>query len=174
MSLVSLKRIGETRYLDKVSHNKSQGFSLNGNLRNTSYIGQTSLSKKNKVPNSSRNGGVKGSGGNIEEKEMFFNCCKNDSGIIKPSVKNTKSMLSIRNRHTRRPYPFSIVQPDINLNDNQTQSSYIEKVKNNNNCRVTKPLFEFQNSERDRRNYLKNCLSLKPNPGKVNNTVCFS
>ena len=174
MSLVHLKKISQTRYIDKVSHNQSQGFSLNGNLRNSSYIGQTSLSKKNRVPNSSRNGGVKGSGGNQNTKELFLNCCKNDSSIVKSSVKNNSGMLANKNRHVNRPYPFSIVKPDINMNDNQTQSTYIEKIRNNNKCDTTKRLFEFQNSDRDRRNQLGKCLSIIPIPNKTNNSACFS
>ena len=174
MSLVTLKKISQTRYINKDSHKQEQGFSLNGNLRNTSYIGQTSLSKKNRVPNSSRNGGVKGSGGVQNTRELFLNCCKNDTSIIKNSVKNTNGMLANKNRHTKRPYPVSIVQPDSNHLDNQSQSSYIEKIHNRNKCITTKGVFEFQNSERDRRNQLGKCLSLVPVPDKKNNTACFS
>ena len=69
-------------------------------------------------------------------------------------------------------YEYEAVQ--IYLNDNQTQSAYIEKIRNNNKCVTTKRLFEFQNSDRDRRNQLGKCLSIIPIPNKTNNSACFS
>ena len=174
MSLATLKKISQTRYNDKVSHNQPHGFSLNGNLRNTSYIGQTSLSKKNKVPNSSRNGGVRGSGGVIVEKEMFMNCCKNDETIVKNSVKNTRGMIANRFRHISRPYPYSVVQPDHNIPQNHGQSSYIEKIRITNNCNNDDLYYLNQTAQPATRSKIAGCYQTPIYPSKVNNSACFS
>jgi hypothetical protein len=174
MSLVTLKRISQIRYNDKVSHNQPNGFSLTGNLRNTSYIGQTSLSKKNKVPNSSRNGGVRGSGGNIVEKEMYMNCCKNDGSIVKTPVKNTRGMLANRFRHIQRPYPYGVVQPDTNIPQNHGQSAYIEKIRITTNCNNNELYYLNQTAQPASRSKIAGCYQPSIFPDKVNNSLCFS
>lgn len=175
MSLTCLKRISETRYTDKVSHNQPNGFSIYGGHRNSSYIGQTSLSKKNKVPSSSRNGGPRGSGGNMNvSKDMFMNCCKNDTSVVKPSVKSTRGMLANRFRYTQRPYPHSIVQPDANIPENHSQSSHIEKLRLTNNCVSTDIYYLNQTAEQLTRSKLASCFSNDIYPNKVNNKACFS
>lgn len=174
MSLVTLKKISQTRYNDKVSHNQPNGFSLTGSLRNTSYIGQTSLSKKNKVPNSTPNGGVRGSGGDIIQKEMYMNCCKNDATIIKNPVKNTKGMIANRFRHINRPYPFSVVQPDNNIPQNQGQSAYIEKLRITNNCNNNELYYLNQTAQPATRSKIARCFQVPIFPNKVNNATCFS
>lgn len=174
MSLATLKKISQTRYNDKVSHNQPHGFSLTGNLRNTSYIGQTSLSKKNKVPNSTPNGGVRGYGGNIVQKEMYMNCCKNDGSIVKTPVKNTKGMIANRFRHINRPYPFSVVQPDSNIPQNQGQSTYIEKLRITNNCNNNELYYLNQTAQPATRSKIAGCYKEDIFPNKVNNSNCFS
>ena len=174
MSLATLKKISQTRYTDKVSHNQPHGFSLTGNLRNTSYIGQTSLSKKNKVPNSTRNGGVRGSRGNIAPNEMFMNCCQNDDSIIKKPVKNTRGMIANRFRHISRPYPFSVVQPDHNIPQNHGQSSYIEKLRITNNCNNNELYYLNQTAQTATRSKIAGCYQTPIFLNKVNNSSCFN
>tara|TARA_Y100000992_G_C21148129_1_gene434859 strand:+ start:184 stop:720 length:537 start_codon:yes stop_codon:yes gene_type:complete len=175
MTIVTLKKKAQHK-TDKVSHNSKNGFALNGTSRNTSYIGQTSLSKKNKVPNfkNNRNVSLDLQTDTQTDIQGGEGCCQNNKEMIKRSVMNTRGMMSIKYRNTRRPYPFSVVQPDSNYPQNQDQSSYIEKIKNESTCYQTPDFFEFQNSTRDRRNTLKNCLNNKPYPPKINNYACFS
>ena len=73
MSIVALKRNSQ-RYLSKVSHNQgSNGFALNGGLRNAGWVGQTSL-------------------GRIGSANSF--CVYQDPSIVKKSVKNTLGVLT--------------------------------------------------------------------------------
>jgi hypothetical protein len=175
MSLVCLKRISQTRYIDKVSHDQPNGFSIYGGNRNTSYIGQTSLSKKNRVPTSSRNGGPKGAGGDmLVTNEIFMNCCKNDSTIVKPSVKSTRGMLADRLRGTRYSSHMNIVQPDTNIRENHGQSAYIEQLRLSTNC-VTKDIYYLsQTAEQATRAKVRTCLSVETYPTRVNNQGCFT
>lgn len=81
MSIVALKRNSQ-RYMSKVSHNQgSNGFALNGGLRNVGWVGQTSL-------------------GRIGSKNSF--CVYQDPSFVKKSTQNTLGNLSA---HVR--YPVS-------------------------------------------------------------------
>jgi len=121
MSIATLKRKSQTQY-NNMSVDSKNGFSLNGGYRNLSYIGQTALS--NHYPRTLMNGNViRGHGG----------CCGTypitpivqsgiqsyqDNSVVKPSVINTRGMLTSRFRWITRPQPFATVKPDSNQNLN--------------------------------------------------------
>jgi hypothetical protein len=126
MSIVALKRNSQ-RYLSKVSHNQgSNGFALNGGLRNAGWVGQTSL-------------------GRIGSANSF--CVYQDPSIVKKSVKNTLGVLPSTIR-----YPVSAgctnggcdpLHSSMNegkkaaLTDDHTASGQIANVINNAICNNT-------------------------------------
>ena len=132
MSIATLKRKTQTQY-NNMSVGAKTGFSLNGGYRNLSYIGQTALS--NHYPRTLMNGNVvRGHGG----------CCGTyvvspivqsgiqsyqDNSVVKPSVLNTRGMLTSRFRWITRPQPFATVKPDSNQNLNDA-SDRTEIMKN--------------------------------------------
>jgi hypothetical protein len=59
--MTTLLRIANEKYIKNVSHDK--GFSLNGGIRNNSYVGQTSLARKTNKPYFTRYNGPAGHGG---------------------------------------------------------------------------------------------------------------
>ena len=74
MSIVALKRktLNGNPRIGAISGKRPLGFALNGTRRITGVVGPTNL----------------GSNSN--------SCCTEDINIVKPSVKNTKGMLSVR------------------------------------------------------------------------------
>ena len=123
MSIVALKRNSQ-RYISKVSHNQgSNGFALNGGLRNAGWVGQTSL-------------------GRIGSANSF--CVYQDPSIVKKSVKNTLGVLTSTIR-----YPVSAgctnggcdpLHSSMNagkkaaITDDHTASGQIANVINNAIC----------------------------------------
>ena len=134
MSITNLKRISETKYFNKVSSNETQ-FSINGGHRNSGWVGQTNLSRSVRRTPYSRHGQPLGSNSN----NIIHNsgtCSANDPTIIKSSVKTTSGLINTKYKWTKRGYPYTIVQPDDNMNrrDNDSQGLYIENLKMKNTC----------------------------------------
>ena len=130
MSIVALKRKSAALKNQSVG---SQGFSINGTMRNQGYVGQSTQSRF--FIHTPHKGAIaKGSGGccgkyndsiNIEPSEI---CSLEDSSVVKPSVLSTKGMLAKKNRWVGRPAPFAVVKPDSN-HSVYSQSSYTEALK---------------------------------------------
>ena len=182
--MATLLKIANEKYIKNVSHDK--GFSLNGGVRNTSYVGQTSLARKiNKTP-FTRHHGPRGNGGHMGKYNMQYikesRCCSNDNDIIKKSVLNTKSMLRKRNKWLNSTYPSTIVQPDSNFPLNSSSSSHINHIKNNiiskgmvNNCVQSTETVNINNSSSQvRMNNLACNYNTVIFPIRINNSNCFS
>ena len=84
------------------------GFSLNGTRRISGVVGPTNLGPKGNANKHGQHSGVA--------------CCTNDADIIKPSVKNTKGMLSVRYLNCQEKCPQSVVQSMV-----YTQTLYIDE-----------------------------------------------
>lgn len=200
MSIATLKKQSQVKYFDKVSSNKT--FSLNGTRRNVGYVGQNNLMRSLKRTPYTRNGLPQTSsvyGNHLQGIHNSGSCSNNDPNVIKPSVKNTKGMISSRFKFYKRPYPYSVVQPDDNsyLVSEQNQSDYIEKLKSINDCvpKNAEPLTcvnkctKFVGSKKkvsttivkddkvigtydlyNRKNLINKCASITIWPPRVNNT----
>ena len=99
MSLATLKK---KSHVICSSHSDKTGFSLNGCLRPQGYIGQTSLSRTLPRTLAGRTGELRGYGGrnvnNLNPESITSGLVDyNDNTVVKPSVKNTFSM--IRTKH---------------------------------------------------------------------------
>ena len=150
MSIVTMKKKTNQRY-NSMSVGYKQ-FSLNGGTRNTSYIGQSNTSRH--FPMTPHRGATaRGNGGccgtynqiNIVSGINY----QNDSNIIKPSVVGTYDMIAKKYRWIKRPQPYSVTKPDVNMNLND-QSSYIANLEkttlayiNSQNNDKTKPLCKY-------------------------------
>ena len=182
--MATLLKIANEKYIKNVSHEK--GFSLNGGIRNNSYIGQTSLARTyNKTP-FTRNHEPYGSGGNKGKYNTIYTkkprCCVNNPSIIKKSVLNTKGMISKKYKWTNSSYPNTVVQPDSNFPLNYASSSYVNLLKNttiskgmDNNCVQSKETININaNSSQARLSKLSTCFTIETYPPRTNNTQCHS
>lgn len=178
MSIVALKRKtlnGNPRMAPISGCNAgSLGFSLNGTRRNIGLVGPTNLGSTGK------------------------SCCTNDSNVIKPSVKTTKGMLTVRyiNCAGTGVCYKNIVQPmnSYNLQHKSAECYLPPKLTTEicvNTCKhpyiggknvfkgnYTKPPnVAISHSEYIKTRYLKNkCIPPTPEhahfPPKVNNKAC--
>lgn len=109
MSIAALKRKtmnGNPRMAPiSGSNNGPLGFALNGTRRISGVVGNTNLASRG------------------SSKSIYMPCCANDSNTIKPSVKNTKGMLSVRYNNCSNNCQTPIVQEII-----KTQNEYIKKL----------------------------------------------
>jgi hypothetical protein len=180
--MTTLLRIANEKYIKNVSHDK--GFSLNGGIRNNSYVGQTSLARKTNKPYFTRYNGPAGHGGCCGKYYISFTkqnkCFPFDNSIIKNSVINTKGMLSKKNKWLNSGYPNTVVQPDSNYPLNDSASSYINTLKNEtiskgntNNCvQSTETITIINNSSHVRMNNLACNYTTVVFPNRVNNSKC--
>jgi hypothetical protein len=131
MSVFTLKKKTQTKY-NNMSVGNKDGFSLNGTHRNQGFVGQTNLSRS--LPRTLAKGNtLKGNGGCCGHFPIFHPIVSTvtsteDPNVIKPSVINTRGMISTHYRWIHRPKPFSNVKSDNNLNNN-TQQDYINNLK---------------------------------------------
>jgi hypothetical protein len=144
MSLSALKRKTEVKYMNKVSSHTGT-FSLTGGHRNVGYVGQTNLSRSLKRTPFTRNNQPQRHGRGPTVVHNSGHCIANDPSILKPTVKTTKGLLATKYKWIKRPYPYSIVQPDDNANTNfnASQGLYLRNLEANNNC-VQKKFDEIQ------------------------------
>ena len=109
MSIAALKRKtmnGNPRMAPiSGSDNGILGFALNGTRRISGVVGNTNLASRG------------------ASKSIYMPCCINDSNTIKPSVKNTKGMLSVRYNNCPNNCQKPIVQETV-----KTQNEHIEKL----------------------------------------------
>ena len=193
--MATLIRIANEKYKNQVSH--KQGFSLNGGVRNTSYIGQTSLARKINKTYFTRYQGPSGNGGKLGKYFVQYTkksrCCNNNNNIIKNSVINTKGMLSQRNKWMNSTYPNIVVQPDSNYPLNSSSSSHTQNIANktisngmnpvysNDNtherkvCVFSNETININNKASDvRLNKLAPCSTIRIFPPRLNNSLCHS
>lgn len=179
--MATLLKIANEKYIQNVSHDK--GFSLNSNLRNNSYVGQTSLARKTNKPYFTRYKGPSGYGGCCGKYYISFtkhDRCSIFNDSIKKSVINTKGMLSKKNKWLNTGYPNIVVQPDSNYPLNDSASSYINNLKNEiiskgntNNCVQSKETINIvNNSSQARMNNLACNYTTVVFPIRVNNSKC--
>ena len=181
--MATLLKIANEKYIQKVSHDTSN-FSINGGIRNKSYIGQTSLARKTNKSYFTRYKGPIGKGGCCGIYNTSYikkdRSCMNDPSIIKKSVLNTKGMLRQKNKWLYSTYPNSVVQPDSNFPLNDSSSSRTDKLKNNiisngntNNCVQSKETITLiNNSAVARFNNLACNYTTSTFPYRVNNNNC--
>lgn len=179
--MATLLRIANEKYIKNVSHDK--GFSLNGTVRNNSYVGQTSLARKTNKPYFTRYKGPAGYGGCCGKYYISFtkyDRCSIFDNSVKNSVINTKGMLSKKNKWLNSTYPNTVVQPDSNYPLNDSSSSYISNLKNDiiskgnaNNCvQSTETINIVNNSSQARINNLACNYTTMVFPIRVNNSKC--
>ena len=87
------------------SNNSPLGFALNGTRRITGVVGETNL------------------GPSAYHKNHKLSCCSEDTSTIKPSVMNTKGMLSVRYNKCQSNCQKPIVQETV-----KTQNEHIQKL----------------------------------------------
>jgi len=133
MSIATLKKKTQAQY-NNMSAGNTQGFSLNGTLRNQGYVGQTSLSRS--LPRTLMKGNViKGHGGccgNFLIKPIVQSAVTslNNPQVIKPSVKNTDGMIETKYMWTNRPQKLlSLWKPNYNTNDKSHETYMKDLVK---------------------------------------------
>jgi len=156
MSIATLKKKTGAKY-NNMSVSQPL-FSLNGTHRSQGFIGQTTLSRS--LPRTlSKNGGYKNYGGccgAFKIGEIVQSAIKSteDSSVVKCSTINTLGLLHV-NKYTClwRPYPYTFVKMDANLNLN-SQSDHISNIKKN------------ALAEADA------CRDKNPDPCKISNTNC--
>ena len=181
--MATLLKIANEKYIKNVSHDK--GFSLNGSLRNKSYVGQTSLARKINKTYFTRYHEPAGKGGCCGDYNDRYTeksrCCINDNNIIKKSVSNTKAMINRKNKWMNSGYPYYVVQPDSNLPLNSSTSSYINCLKlttiaDGMKCveNTNETIDINNNSSQKRFHNLSSCCNIPVHPPRVNNTLCFS
>ena len=88
--------------MSPISGNNSLGFALNGTRRISGIVGQTNLQ---------------------QNRNIKMSCCTNDSNVIKPSVKNTKGMLSVKYCKMNYDTICNVVQPTETI----SQTQYIKE-----------------------------------------------
>lgn len=186
--MATLLRIANEKYIKNVSHDK--GFSLNGTVRNNSYVGQTSLARKTNKPYFTRYKGPVGYGGCCGKYYISFtkyDRCSIFDNSVKNSVINTKGMLSKKNKWLNSTYPNTVVQPDSNFPLNASSGSRTSIIANNtishNNivlsngkkCVQFTETIDINNNSAERRMQNLACnYNTSIFPGRVNNTLCFS
>jgi hypothetical protein len=145
MSIAVLKRKTNAQY-NNSSVNYPQ-FSLNGTHRNQGWVGQTNQSRS--LSRTLMKGNVvKGHGGccGTYLKKPIVQCAGsmnlNNNMYIKPSVLNTRGMISTQYKWITRPQPFTSVKPDVNNNLNSAGQYTINIGKSTvaevNGCTVNK------------------------------------
>lgn len=187
--MATLNRIANEKYKQKVSH--KTGFSLNGGIRNNSYVGQTSLARKVNKTYFTRYHGPSGNGGNLGSYLIRYtkqsSCCSNNPKIIKKSVLNTKGMIKNKYKWLHSSYPNIVVQPDSNFPLNSSSGLHTESVSNNmiskgmekvghsGPCVISKETININDkSSQVRLNNLSKCFSISIYPPKLNNSGCHS
>ena len=140
MSLATLKRKIHHKY--KVVSASRANFSINGALRSSGYIGQTSLSQYTSRTLMKGNV-IKGYGGCCGEYIVAplvkANVTSlNNPAVIKPSVLNTYGMIHTKYRWILRPEPFSSTKPYVhNITEAKSQSTYIDNLVNKSIANAT-------------------------------------
>jgi hypothetical protein len=111
MSLATLKKKSNT--LHGSFHTGVSGFSLQGGIRNPSYIGRTAHSQHN-ARTLMKGAEVRGSGGccgTYREADLVrpvATLTTEDPTVLKTASKTANGMMAMRYRWVRRPYPYSI------------------------------------------------------------------
>jgi hypothetical protein len=149
MSIATLKRktnSGGNPRNDPISGVGSNGFALNGTLRNIGGVGQFRMvSNVTRTPY--RGNTPVGWGGNGGAYPVYvFNsgdCCTNDDNIVKKSTKNTAAMIDERFKGILfGTYPNTWVKDDENsYRITKTQGQHIAAITNKvGSCNFSKPL----------------------------------
>lgn len=131
MSIATLKRKTQTQY-NNMSVGQ-RGFSLNGALRSSGYVGQDTLGRSLVRSLAGKNGELKGHGGccgkyNVSQiKTSPEMSCLNDPTVVKSSSLNNTGLLMTKYRWIRRPNPYAPWKPSDYLNSGN-QSTYIDNL----------------------------------------------
>ncbi len=184
--MFTLKRIAD----EKLNLSSKKGFSLNGGIRNTSYIGQTSLARTNNKNYFTRYQGPQGYGGCCGTYVLSYtkksSCCSNNPKIIKKSVKNTNAMIRSKYKWINTKYPNIVVQPDSNYPLNDSSGSYTSqkafntiangmKIIDDEPCVTSSETININDkSSQVTLNKYSSCYNIQTFPGKINNSSCGS
>lgn len=111
MSIATLKKKSNT--LHGSFHTGTSGFSLQGSIRNPSYIGRTAHSQHNartlmKGAEVRGSGGLYGSYNRAALVRPVATLSTEDPAILKTASKTTGGMMAMRYRWVRRPYPYAV------------------------------------------------------------------
>jgi hypothetical protein len=143
MSEATLKRKTKAKYNSMSVGSTNGGFSLNETRRSAGYVGQGVLGRS--FPRTPMRGNeARGSGGccgtyrrtTIIQSGVCFPSgtggasANNDPRVVKKSVLDTNGRIMTHFRWIRRPQPYAVVKPDLNMIQG-TQQSYIESLSKN-------------------------------------------
>jgi hypothetical protein len=166
MSLSTFKKKSATLYGTNISGKGSQGFSLNGNMRNNSDLGKSSLMYNSGTP---MRGPYPIGYGGIQNRypiHIKYNVYP-DSALGANSIIPYRSVLTTRGMlHTRYKciyngtYPGNVVKNvyNGNITDNASQSTYIEKLSSDNTNLNPEPQGVVTDSETYIKYIKRNCI----------------